>query len=140
MSAISIAKLETNTIDTVALISWVIITFSFEDVTEMTATCRASYFCSYHTHRAILVPCHSSRNSIKLIQESALIPLTRHVYRLGTYIGRPTASRVKFVLTRIQRCTAPCTFVHSFRFVMIVFPCTWHFSPLLPQYVELLPR
>lgn len=102
------------------LVSGRIVSFSLEDMTEVTAACCAGNFYPGHTVRAVFVSRYRARYSVKK--------------------GWPAATAVKLGRALVQRGVATRTRVDTLIFEVLVLASTCRLSPLLTEDTELLWR
>lgn len=118
---IIVCKLQTDTIDTVSLVSGCVVTLSLKDMSQVSSTVAANDLCAFHTKGAVGVAIDGPWNGIK---ESG-----------------PAAARFELVRGLVKGSFAAGTGVDTFRRVMrVVFTSERWLCAFLAEDTELLCR
>lgn len=110
-------KGQRNRIDTVTLVRGCRESLSVKYVPQVATAVRASDFRTPHAMGKVVVSRNGSRDGIEKCW--------------------PSTPTVKLGRARVQRCLTSCTMVHTRLKMLIVFPCTSPFCPLLTEHTEL---
>jgi len=112
-------ELHANTVDTMSLICRSGVSFSLEDVAQMSTTVRAHNFCSVHTECSVSVSGYCARDIVE--------------------VCGPSAARLKFVRSFVQRGIAAGAGIDtSIWHVLVVYTGAGSFGTLLSEDAELL--
>jgi hypothetical protein len=112
-------ELHADTVDTMSLICRSGISFSLEDVAQMSTTVRAHNFCSFHTECSVSVSGYCARDVIE--------------------VCRPSAARLELVGSFVKRGIAGGAGIDaSIGHVLVVYTGSGSFGALLSEDAELL--
>lgn len=110
-------KGQRDRIDTVALVRGCRESFSVKHVSQVTTAVRTGDLCMPHAMGEVVVSRNSSWDGIEK--------------------RWPSTPALKLGRARVQRCLTSSTVVHTRLKMLIVFPCTSPFRPLLTKHTEL---